>query len=127
MLLTLHETLLFVAPETEEVKVCELPKSTDAVAGVTVTLMEEGVGVGDVGVTELAIPPPQPAAHAAAARRVRISAAEGDCTVAQESVTAFSERGRMHRRNAGEVPARLSTAEPEACSRNLPGTHCKLL
>ena len=58
MPLTVQETLVFVAPDTAEVKVCELPKSTDAVAGVTATLMEEGVGVGT---TELAIPPPHPA------------------------------------------------------------------
>ena len=63
MPLTVQETLVFVAPDTAEVKVCELPKSTDAVAGVTTTLMEEeeGVGVGGVGTTELAIPPPHPA------------------------------------------------------------------
>ena len=127
MLLTLHETLLFVAPETVEVKVCELPKSTDAVAGVTVTLTEEGIGGGGVGMTELAIAPPQPAAHAAAASRARTSAAERGCTVAQESETAFSERGRMHWRNAGEVPARLAMAELEARSRNSPGKHGKLL
>ena len=58
---TIQKTLVFVAPDTDEVKVCELPKRTDAVAGVTTTLMEEGVGVGGVGTTELAIPPPHPA------------------------------------------------------------------
>ena len=61
MPLTVQETLVFVAPDTAALKVCELPKSTDAVAGVTTTLMEEGVGVGGVGTTELAIPPPHPA------------------------------------------------------------------
>ena len=63
MPLTVQEALVFVAPDTAALKVCELPKSTDAVAGVTTTLMEEeeGVGVGGVGTTELAIPPPHPA------------------------------------------------------------------
>ena len=61
MPLTVQETLVLVAPDTAEVKVCELPKRTDAVAGVTATLMDEGVGVGGVGATELAIPPPHPA------------------------------------------------------------------
>jgi len=52
---------VFVAPDTAEVKVSELPRSTDAVAGATATLMEAGVGVGGIGTTELAIPPPHPA------------------------------------------------------------------
>ena len=66
-------------------------------AGVTVTLMEDGVGAGTggFGTTEPAIPPPQPAAHATAASSANNSPAEDGCTVAQESVTAFSERGRM--------------------------------
>ena len=59
--LTVQETLVFVAPDTAEVKVSELPRSTDAVAGATATLMEAGVGVGGIGTTELAIPPPHPA------------------------------------------------------------------
>jgi hypothetical protein len=112
MPLTIQETLVFVAPETAEVKVCEVPKSTDALAGVT--LMEEGVGVGGVGITELAMPPPHPAAHAAVARKSRIRIArECCCASALESVKAFSERGRMKWRNAGEVPAKVAIAETE--------------
>ena len=95
--MTLHRTRVSVVPVTAEAKVCGLPSRTDAVAGVTVTRMEDGVGVGTggFGTTELAIPPPQPAAHAAAASSANNSPAEDGCTVAQESVTAFSERGRM--------------------------------
>src|SRR5882757_6785763 len=112
MPLTVQETLVFVAPDTAEVKVCELPKSTDAVAGVTATLMEEGVGVGGVGTMELAIPPPHPATQTAIATKSGVCGArECECAVARESVTAFSERGRMHWRNAGEVPAKAAIAE----------------
>jgi hypothetical protein len=44
--LTLQVTLVSVAPVTVAVKVCALPKSSEAVAGVMATLMEDGVGVG---------------------------------------------------------------------------------
>jgi len=95
--LTLQETMLFVAPETREVKVCESPNSTDAVAGFTVTLMEERLGVGGVGMTELAIPQAHPAAHIAVARKSRIRRQkECGCASALESVTALSERRRMN-------------------------------
>jgi len=52
-----------------------LPKSTEAVGGVIVTLMEEGVGVGGGGWTteELVTALPQPRADALAMRRPKIS------------------------------------------------------
>ena len=83
MLLTLHVTLVSVAPVTVAVKVCDLPKSTERVAGVTVTLMEDGVGVGGGiggggGWTTAVSPLAQPAAHATAAKRTKIASA-GKC------------------------------------------------
>jgi hypothetical protein len=44
--LTLHDTVVSPAPVTVGVKACVLPKSSEAVAGVRVTLIEDGVGVG---------------------------------------------------------------------------------
>ena len=81
--LTLQVTLVSVAPVTVAVKVCELPKSTETVAGVTVTLIEDGVGVGGGtggggGWTTAESPLAQPAAHATAAKRVKIVSA-GKC------------------------------------------------
>src|SRR5437879_10108291 len=76
--LTLHVTLVSVAPVTVAVKVCELPKSTETVAGVTVTLMEDGVGVGGGmggggGWTTAESPLAQPAAHVTVAKRTKIA------------------------------------------------------
>jgi len=75
MPLTLQETLVSVVPEIVAVKVCALPKSSEAVAGVTVTLMEDGGGDVEGGSTDVATPPLQPVAHAAVARRTRIGSA----------------------------------------------------
>jgi hypothetical protein len=75
MPLMLHVTVASVAPVTVALKVCVLPKSSETVAGLTVTLMEDGAGVGDGGGgdwTPAEIPPPQPAAHATVAKRTRI-------------------------------------------------------
>jgi len=105
----LQDTAMLVEPVTVGVRVCALPSRTEDVVGVTVTLMEEGVGVGggDGGITEVATPPLQPRVHAAVARRMRIASAgkRGDCTALRELLPAFCERGRMPRRNAGEGPA----------------------
>jgi hypothetical protein len=73
-----QDTLVFVVPVTVAVKVCGLPKSTEAVAGVTVTLMEDGVGVGGGtegggGWTTAESPLAQPAAHATVAKRTKIA------------------------------------------------------
>ena len=53
--------------------------------------------------------------------------AERESAVGRESVTAFSERGRMHWRNAGEVPAKAAIAHGELCLGNWPGKHGKML
>jgi hypothetical protein len=83
MLLTLHVTLVSVVPVTVAVKVCWLPKSTETVAGVTVTLMEDGVGVGGGvggggGWTTAESPLAQPATHVTVAKRTKIVSA-GKC------------------------------------------------
>ncbi len=74
--LTLQVTLELVVPLTAALRLCDAPKSTDAVAGDTVTLTEEGVGGGGAGVTEPASPPAHPAPKADSAKRVEISPAE---------------------------------------------------
>jgi len=84
MPLTLQETLVSVAPVTVAAKVCVLPKRSETVAGVMVTVIEEGVGGGDGGGTTAEPAPPllpaQPTEHAAVARRARIgSAAKSGC------------------------------------------------
>ena len=104
--LTLHETLAFVVPARLALRVCDVPKSTDAEVGVTVTLTAAGVGARGVGVVEPASPPPQPAAQAAKPRRTKTKAAgRCGCAAGLDWVQATCERGRMHRRNAGEGPA----------------------
>ena len=74
--MTLQVTLVLVAPVTAAVKACVLPKSSEAVAGVTVTLTEDGVGVGvGVGVGDgwtMAETPLQLAVQTTIARRRRI-------------------------------------------------------
>ena len=118
MLFTLQDTLVSVAPVTVALKAFGAPRSTDAEAGVTLMLMEEGVvgvGIGGVGTTELAIPPPHAAAYTAVARKNRTRGPrEGGCMSALESVTTSSEGGRMDWRNAGEVPAKAATVEQKA-------------
>ncbi len=47
--LTLQETLVLLVPVTVAAKVCALPKSNEAVLGVMVAVMEEGVGGGGGG------------------------------------------------------------------------------
>ena len=79
-------------------------------------LMEEGVGVGGVGVGDVdatgpAIPPAQPAVQAVVARIVRTSSA-------RECGYAFGERSRMQWRNAGEGPATVVKSRMEICVRN---------
>lgn len=46
MPLTLHETVVSVAPVTVAAKLCVFPKRSETVAGVMVTVIEEGVGGG---------------------------------------------------------------------------------
>src|SRR6266404_1873097 len=114
MPLTLQEMLVSVAPVTVAVKVCALPKSNEAVAGITVTLMEEGGWIGGGGWTTAETPPPQPTVHAAVARRTRIgNAGKRGCDAGEETVTAFCERGRMLRRNAGEGPGSRAGARSQ--------------
>ena len=109
MPLTLQDTAVLVEPATVGVKVCVLPSRTEDVVGVTVTLTEEGAGVGGGadGLTEVETPPLQPKVHAAVARRMRFARAgkRCDCAALQELPPALCERGRMPRRNAGEGPA----------------------
>ena len=77
MALTLQVTLVSVAPMTVAAKVCVLPKRTEAVAGVMVTVTGEGGGgEGGGGTTvEAALAPPvlpaQPSVQAAAKKRMR--------------------------------------------------------
>ena len=106
--LTLQETLALLVPVTVAVRVCVLPKSNEAVLGVMVTVMEEGLGGGGggtiVGFT-LPVLPAQPEVHAARARRVRIGrvATHGRAAVC-DSLRVSSGRGRMKWRNAVEGP-----------------------
>jgi hypothetical protein len=74
---TLQDTAVLVEPVTLGVRVCVLPRSTEDVAGVMVTLTEEGVweGGGSGGATEEAIPPLHPRVHAAVARTARMGSA----------------------------------------------------
>ena len=81
MALTLHETVVSAAPVTVADKVCVLPRRSEAVAGVMVTLMDEGGGGGGI-IVELApaVLPAQPTVLVAAARRVRMgSVARDEC------------------------------------------------
>jgi hypothetical protein len=110
MPLTLQETLVLLVPVTVAAKVCVLPKTIEAVAGVMVTVMEEGVGGGGggsgVGLT-LPVLPAQPRVHAAKARRVRIgSVAKCRRVAVRDSLRPFCERGHMKWRNAGEGPGK---------------------
>ena len=133
MPLMLQETAVSVAPVTVALRVCAVPRSTDPLAGVTVTLMDAGVGVGGMGLggadtTEPAIPPPQPTVHVAPARRARARRMrERGCRLAPEFAIAFFERGRIHWRNAGEVPAETVKASRSDAVRERSGKPCKLL
>jgi hypothetical protein len=70
--LTLHDTVVSLAPVTVGVKACVLPKSSEAVAGVTVTPTAEIVGVGGGGTAEkLVTPLPQPTVNPLLMRRAR--------------------------------------------------------
>ena len=115
MPLMLQETVVSVAPVTVAAKVCVLPKRTEAVAGVIVTA-EGGGGSGGGGTTaEAALAPPvlpaQPSVKAATEKRMRSGSAEKHgLTASLDSVRAFSERGRMVRRNAGEGPGKGARA-----------------
>src|SRR5436305_12806238 len=102
---TLHETAVLFVPVTVAWKLCGSPRSTEAAVGITLMLMEEGLGAEGVATTEPAIPPPQPPAQPPATIKLIISVTDGNCDVAQEATTAFEERARTHRRNAGEWPA----------------------
>src|SRR6266849_6607843 len=80
MALTLQETVVPAAPVTVAVKVCVLPKRSEAVAGVMVTVTEEEGGGGGGGTTTgLALAPPvlpaQPSVQAAVERRMRSGSA----------------------------------------------------
>ena len=106
MPLALQETPVLVEPAMVAFRVCDAPKRTDAEAGVTVTLTEEGVGGRGVGVIEPVSPPAQPATLAAKARKAKTKGAEeSSWAAALEWVTVMCERGRMLWRNAGEGPA----------------------
>ena len=72
MPLTVQVTLVSVAPVTVAVKLCALPKSTEAVAGATVTLTDAGDGIGGGGCggwTTAENPPAHPVTHVTVARR----------------------------------------------------------
>src|SRR5260370_24144227 len=75
MALRLQETVVSAAPVTVPVKVCVLPKRSEALVGVTVTATEEEGGAGGGTTTELAFAPPvlpaQPSVQAAVERRMR--------------------------------------------------------
>jgi hypothetical protein len=103
MPLTLQETVVSVAPVTVAAKVCVLPKRSETVAGVMVTVIEEGVGGGTTAEPAPPLLPAQPTEHAAVARRARIgSAAKSGCAAPLDSVQAFCGRGRM----CGEMQAK---------------------
>ena len=68
--LTVQMTFVSVAPVTVAVKLCALPKRSEAVAGAMVTLTDEGDGSGGGGGwTTADNPPAHPAAHVTVARR----------------------------------------------------------
>jgi hypothetical protein len=81
MALTFQETVVSVVPVTLAEKVCELPRRSEVVAGVTVTVTAEGGGGGSGGGTtvEAALAPPvlpaQPSVQAAAEKRMRSGSA----------------------------------------------------
>ena len=81
MPLMLQETVVSVAPMTVAEKVCVLPKRTEAVAGVMVTVTAEDGGGGSGGGTavEAALAPPvlpaQPSVQAATEKRMRSGSA----------------------------------------------------
>ena len=105
--LTLQDTSVLVAPVTVPVNVCVVPKSSEAVKGVTLTLTEAGAGVGGGGwaTGDLATKLAQPMAHPAATSTARVSTiGERLCDALCEWLPASCERGRMVRRNAGEGP-----------------------
>jgi hypothetical protein len=65
---------VLVVPVTVGVKVCALPKSKEAVAGVRVTLTEDGAGKGGGGciAEELVTALPQPRAHPLMITKTRV-------------------------------------------------------
>ena len=72
--LTLHDTVVSLAPVTVGVKARVLPKSSEAVAGLTVTPTAEGVGVGGGRTAEeFATPLAQPTVNPLLMRRARTS------------------------------------------------------
>jgi len=75
--LTLQETVVSVAPVTVAVKVCVLPKTSEAVAGVMVAVTEEGGDGGTTTELALVLPvlPAQPSVQAAVAKRMRSGSA----------------------------------------------------
>ena len=66
--LTLQVTLVLLELVTVATNACEAPSTTDALPGVTETLMAGGGGGGGGSAAELAPPPAQPGMHALAAR-----------------------------------------------------------
>jgi hypothetical protein len=60
MLFTLQLTLVLVVFVTVAANVCEFPRSTDTVVGVTVTVIEGVGGGGGGGITSDPVAPPQP-------------------------------------------------------------------
>jgi hypothetical protein len=65
-LFTLQVTLVSVVFVTVAVRVCEFPRRTDPVVGVTVTVTDGGGGADGGGDVTEAGPPPQPSSHIAA-------------------------------------------------------------
>ena len=109
--LTAHDTSMFVVFVTVAAKVCELPKITAPLVGLTVTTMAGGGGGGGGGVMTELKPPPQPCNHALAAsvsRQMNFDSTRHCNELAL--VVGFDflrERNRMAQWNAGEVPAKL--------------------
>jgi hypothetical protein len=73
--LTLQITEVSVAPVTVAEKVCEAPSSSEALAGVTLTVTAGGGGSGGPTTAELLLAalPAQPRAQTAKARTARLS------------------------------------------------------
>jgi hypothetical protein len=109
-------------------KVCALPNSSEADAGVMVTLMEDGVGVGVGGGWTTAETPLQPTAHTTVPRRTRTeSAGRYGCDARCWLLTAFGEMGRMQQRRQakgqGKKQARVRRRKRGASESG----DCKLL
>jgi hypothetical protein len=103
-------TLVLLALVTVATNVCEAPSTTDALPGVTVTLMAGEGGGGGGSAAEFAPPPPQPNMHALAATTAARKTKTGkDVRLGgRNSIAKFLapplEEGPHIRRNADEGP-----------------------